>query len=668
MYFRQPIFNVMEHKKQDLIIYGIILGFTIALYANTLTHDYALDDAIVITQNTFTKKGFSGIKEILTSESFTGFFGVKKNLVAGGRYRPLSVVTYAIEIQFFGMKPFISHLVNLLLYALTGMIIYRILNLLLRQKKDEPWYSAIPFITALLFIAHPLHTEVIANIKGRDEILAMLGALFSLYFTILWSDTKNQMNLIYSAICFFIGMMSKENAVTFLAVIPISLYYFKNGSVRTITTATIPPFIAFLLFMVIRRAVLGDTGSNMPDELMNNPFLYASEGEKYATIFYTLGVYIKLLFLPTNLTFDYYPYHIPIIGWMDLRAIVPLTLYIAIGYLALSGFKKKTVLSFSVIYYLATLSIVSNLFFPIGAFMNERFAYMPSLGWCLAIAYLAVKTIPSLMQSNPLKQYFTTGFTLVILIAFSIRTIARNPVWKNDFTLFTNDVKISHNSAKSNCSAGGKLLEEAQVTTDSTLRKQYIEQSKKYLLKSIRIHPTYRDALLLAGNLYYDTRQYDSTMYYYKYILRLSPQYDLVYSNTERIFNTIPDVQFKLNELLEISKINPNRYEVNYMLGNLYGKYMNNIPAAISYLERAVAINPRDPKGLKDLGVAYGISGRFADALAQFEKALQLAPEDVDLNANIGITYQRTGDMAKSSFYLQKAQELKAKEQAAMNK
>ena len=74
----------------------LVFAGSLILYGNTLWNDYALDDAIVITQNGFTKQGVDGISKILTTDSFTGFFGTQKNLVSGGRYRPLSVVSFGI--------------------------------------------------------------------------------------------------------------------------------------------------------------------------------------------------------------------------------------------------------------------------------------------------------------------------------------------------------------------------------------------------------------------------------------------------------------------------------------------------------------------------------------------------------------------------------------------
>ena len=83
---------------KHFVLIAFILGF--ALYGNTLNHDYALDDAIVITKNEFTKQGFRGISNILAYDSFTGFFGKEKQLVDGGRYRPLSIITFATTSSF----------------------------------------------------------------------------------------------------------------------------------------------------------------------------------------------------------------------------------------------------------------------------------------------------------------------------------------------------------------------------------------------------------------------------------------------------------------------------------------------------------------------------------------------------------------------------------------
>ena len=154
----------------------IVFAFALLLYANTLDLKYALDDSLMITDNNFTKKGASGIKDILTNDAFVGFLG-KNNLLPGGRYRPLPQVMFAIEKEFFGFNPFVGHLINILLYAFTCMLLFIILNRLFINYKTTNWYLGIPFTATMLFTAHPLHTEAVANIKGRDEILCLFFCL-----------------------------------------------------------------------------------------------------------------------------------------------------------------------------------------------------------------------------------------------------------------------------------------------------------------------------------------------------------------------------------------------------------------------------------------------------------------------------------------------------------
>ena len=207
---------------------GIILVvLPFLLYHHSTNLGYVLDDQIVITDNKFTKKGFSGIDDLLTTESMTGYFGEQKNLVQGNRYRPLSLITFAIEYDIAGgLKPGRSHFLNILFYALTGLLLFRVLAMMLRKRKANAWWLAIPFLTSLFFIAHPIHSEAVVNIKGRDEILALLFSLATLYASLRYMDKKNIMWMLSSCVLFFLALLSKENSITFLAIIPMSIYFF----------------------------------------------------------------------------------------------------------------------------------------------------------------------------------------------------------------------------------------------------------------------------------------------------------------------------------------------------------------------------------------------------------------------------------------------------------
>jgi protein O-mannosyl-transferase len=117
----------------------IIFAFSFLLYANTLTHDFCQDDAIVITDNMFTTQGVSGINGILSYDTFYGFFkeSGKAGLVAGGRYRPFTLVMFAFEYQIFGKTPFIGHFMNVIWFGLTCVLLYFLLLKLLKYKEEE---------------------------------------------------------------------------------------------------------------------------------------------------------------------------------------------------------------------------------------------------------------------------------------------------------------------------------------------------------------------------------------------------------------------------------------------------------------------------------------------------------------------------------------------------
>ena len=215
----------------EIYIKWIVFVFAFLLYADTLDLKYTLDDSMIITENSFTKKGFSGMVEIFTNDAFVGFLG-KNNLLPGGRYRPLSQAMFAIEKEFFGFNPFMGHLINILWYAFTCMLLYIVLMKLFKNVASVQWYLTIPFIASLLFAAHPLHTEVVANIKGRDEILCLFFSLLTVYFILQYLEKRKIYLLVVNLFLFLLAILSKENAFTFLAVIPLIMYVFTGSRGR----------------------------------------------------------------------------------------------------------------------------------------------------------------------------------------------------------------------------------------------------------------------------------------------------------------------------------------------------------------------------------------------------------------------------------------------------
>jgi protein O-mannosyl-transferase len=624
----------------------LIFIFAFLLYGNTINNDYALDDLIVIKDNSFTKKGISGISEIFRYDSFTGFFGVEKKLVAGGRYRPLSLASFAVEYALTGgLNPHFSHLLNILFYALTGIFLFMIFSKLLKTPPGKPWHLGVPFIAVMLFMAHPVHTEVVANIKGRDEIFALLFPLISLWLTIRYFEHRKISWLLLANVCFFLGLLSKENAIMFVAIIPLTVYFFTKVAVKDNIITSLSFLFTAILFVFIRFLVLGYLNSGeLPKELLNNPFLDATQSEKFGTIFFTLGLYVKLLFLPHPLTHDYYPYHIPLVPITDWKAIVSLAIYIVlIGYVVMK-FKSKDIIAYGILFYLLTLFIVSNLLFSVGTFMNERFIYMPSVGFAVIIAWLFVNKLPLVIKNGKTLKQTMTWSLLIILVLFSIRTYTRNFTWKDNFTLFTTDVLTSENSIKCNISAGGDYQKKALQETDPVKKEEDYQLSMKYLEKALSIYPTASNGLLLYGNVLslYKQDQKQAIIQYMK-VLESDPYNRNAFTNTILVLGSLDNVKestYKVSVLKHLYAINPEDADLNYNLGKIYGQFRANPDSACYFLERAISLNSGNIAAYKDLGIVYGMKGEYDKALDVLSRAQKLDPSDRQIVQNIMITRQ----------------------------
>jgi len=488
--------EVPHIKKASKVPYLILFILPFLLYGYSITFEYVLDDTIVLSENRFVQKGFSGVKDIFATESFTGYFGEQKDILVGARYRPLSIATFAIEYGFWGFNTKASHFINILLYALTGLLLFIVLSNLFRSK-DSKWYFSIPFIASLFFILHPLHTEVIANIKSRDEILSFLFSIWALLSSYRYVVTKKNYFLLLSLLLFSVALFSKESAITFVAVIPLTLYFFTKSSVKTILKASLPLLTGALIFLIVRYQAIGyflDTGKEVT-VLMNNPYLGVWTADKYATIFYTMGIYLKLLVFPHPLTHDYYPFHIPIMTWSSISVILSLIAHIVMLGFAIITIKKKSIVSWSILFYFITFSIVSNLVIPIGTTMNERFMYMPSLGFTVLLSYFILRGIPNLFRnSKKLSKTIVLGMLLLFSVGFAYKTIDRVPAWKNEMSLNSAAIKVSTNSARANQFMGYSIYLKLQKVDDPEEKLKLLNEATAYIDKSLRIHPIYKDA------------------------------------------------------------------------------------------------------------------------------------------------------------------------------
>jgi len=616
-------FENLKLQKWTLVIIVVLLNF------NTLRNQYALDDAIVITKNQHVEKGLSGIPDILKNDTFQGFFGSQQDLVAGGRYRPLSLITFAIEYQFFGLNPMVGHFINIVIYAIIVVLLLLVLRELIPNANNQ-WLK-IAWLTTFLFAIHPIHTEAVANIKGRDELMTLLFALLAWLSVFKWIKTDKTKHLILASLYIFLGSMSKEHAVAFVFVIPFSLWFFNHAKLNKSIIAAVPLFVGALAFVIIRQNVLGSFSFDPGDELMNNPFANATIGQKYATILFTFVWYLKLLFVPHPLTFDYYPYHVRLVEPTSLIAIFSLLVFIVMIFIALYGLKRRYYASFWIIFFFATFVLMSNLLFTVGTFMNERFMFIPSISFAFGLAWF----LSWLLQKN--KKIAISGLILITALT-SFKVYSRNKVWYDDATLFSTDVKTSSNSAKSNTTMGGMLFEKAQKEKDKEKQHDILVDADKYLSKALEIHPNYNDARLLKGNVVFQLQSPDSAMRWYFDIFKKSPRHGHAWKNALIVVESISDIDNRIDTYTKLYSIDSNRFEITYNLGLLYSKNKSDYTQGTLFLEKAVKSNPNNKNAIRDLGITYGMQGNYEKSEVLLSDAVKRFPDDGQLFYNLAIT------------------------------
>ena len=613
----------------------IIFVLAIGIYSNTVFHDFTQDDAIVIYENIYVQQGVDGLKNIFGKDSFSGFFDGenKSSLVSGGRYRPMTIAFFAVVNEVFSSDPMPYHICNILIYGLLCLLFYKVLVTAQNSWSNEKLLF-FSFLAALVFTTHPIHTEVVANVKGLDEIFSLLFGILAYFFTAKFLKSKNWLYLIGASSALFIALLSKESAAPFVVLIPLAAYYFNSARLKHALSLGCMLSVIFLLYWLLRTSIVGSDFGAPSTEMMNNPFIKLvdnnyvsfSPSEKWASITMGLGKYIQLLFFPHPLTHDYYPRHFEVVNLSNIKVIAAAIMNIALIVIAILGIRKKSFISFCIFMFYATIFLTSNIPFPIGTHVSERFLFIPSIGFSMALAYLITE-----VRAHKTFRFYSSVAIVLILFLFVGKTVSRNTVWKNDFTLFTTDVHTSKNSAKVRNAAGGALLTESRKITDEILKTQMVEEAIVHLREAVRIHPNYKEAHLLAGNAHTYNKQYSLAINSYDRAIQINPYFDEAIDNLKVV-------------LIEAAKEE--------------GAVKQNFDQAIQYLQRVLALEPQNFQALSLMGTAHGSAGSHWKAIDYFNQAIAVNPNVATTYVNLGVAQLNAGLEEDAQINFHKAVEI----------
>ena len=412
---RAPVrFRHLAQMKKEKIFFISFAVLILFIYGQSLAGGFVFDD-----------RGIGEHKELLSSiDNILRVAVFPYWTIEAGLYRPATLLSYLLNIVFLGEGAFGFHLVNLALYF---GIIASAYVLVKRLFKSE-WLA---YLSALIFLVLPIHTEVVANITGRSELLSLLFSLLALL-----EFTRDKTNWWRAGLWMLIAIGAKETAV---AAIPLALLviFINKESFKKHWVGLASLFGGAAIYFLLRLIVLGpEHFLGVQTSIIENPLLFESVSGRVATAFSILWMYVSKTFWPANLCSDYSYNQIPIASFASAGAILGALVLLAAIISLFFFLRRRPIISFASAIFIASFLPVSNLLFPVGTIAGERLFFFPSLGFAILLAVI-------------LSKIKSKWLALALLIPYIILSFNRQSVWMSEEKLFLNAAQCAPKSVLS---------------------------------------------------------------------------------------------------------------------------------------------------------------------------------------------------------------------------
>lgn len=407
----------------------LLSGAAMLVYGNSLPNSFTYDDFPYILNN-----------PQVTNPSLRGFFEATKG---SNVFRPVTFATFSLNWVLGDIHAFGYHLLNLLLHAAVVVLLYVVLRTLL---ENVPQATTVSFVAALLFAVHPIHTEAVASIAGRSELLAA-GFLLGAWFLHLHDRP------IPALVCFALALLSKESAVTLVPLVVAGDYV--RGKLKPLSRYGWIAGLAVLYVAVLWKSQ-GERFGEISTHFVDNPLIGLPVSWRILNALRIGWKYVRLQLYPATLSCEY-SYN-AIQTYMDWRHILP-ALAATLFVLALWGWaiwSRRTGWALAGAIYLAGFSVTANILIPTGTIMGERLAYVSSAGFSLLVALMWIK----LASYRPTLAW---GLLVILVTTLGIRTVVRNEDWRTNFTLFSATVRAVPGSARAHSNIGGQYMDEGKL-------------------------------------------------------------------------------------------------------------------------------------------------------------------------------------------------------------
>jgi len=618
----------MDKNNNFLLIFAILMAGIIA-YSNSFDCSFHFDDAHFLDAS-------------VTTDSAT-----IDDWIRLAPARPLGILTFAVNYNLHKLDVWGYHLVNLTVHLVNALLIWwlTLMTLSTPTMKNEPLSkhkTIIAFLAGFLFVTHPLATQSVTYIVQRFASLATLFYLLSLALFVkgkLWQGNQNISLLcfiasIVSGIC---GMLAKEIVFTlpfaiilydfcFLKTAPWKLGFKDKGLIVSFSLLT----IFLLLFFRTRSLDIFNTVE------AGQGYSYSISIKEYLlTQFRVILTYIRLLLLPINQNFDYdYPISTSIFHVKTFFSFLVLSGIAATGLLL---FKKYRLISFGIFWFFLTISIESSII-PISQnVIFEHRTYLPSFGFFIALT----GGLFSLFKEKHLQ--IAIMILLFIAAINATLTYQRNKIWKDDYTLWSDNLKKSPNKARVNNGLGLALFEKGKF-----------KEAIHYYNKAILIKPDYADTFNNRGAAYNGLGQYQRAIEDLNKTIRLDPASFQAYNNLGNTYNALGQYQRALSYYNESIRLKPNYADAYNNRGTLYGK-AGQYQLAIADFNKAIILKPDYALAYYNTGFAHSMVGHYNNAIEYFNKAIILVPGYTNAYVNRSVAYFKLGKNSSGCFDAQKA-------------
>lgn len=635
----------LPRRGADRFAAWAIAALAFLAFSNSLWNGFAMDDIVIILDN-------PAIRHLSNPRAIfgAGYWPENSNLL----YRPLVIFSYALNYAMGGLRPLPYHLVNVLLHAGNSALIYCLLVALFRVR-------GLAFAAAAAFALHPIHTEAVANIVGRAELLANVFLLLSWWWYLKLDEAPERAErrwLAASVAAFTLALFCKEHAVVLVGLLTLTdlLRASEKGlSIgRTIWEKCWTAYVWYLpplaMYLVVRFLVLGGLLGSRPSFLAN-PLVEADSWTRFLTAIKVLGRYLWLLLAPVRLSSDYFYNQVPLSrSPADPAVLAALLALLGLLALAVWSWRRRPVITAGVAIPAMAISPVSNLPFLIGTMMAERVLYLPSVGFCLLLAAGVTA-----LAARPRWGLLAVGAFGLLLLGYGARTVVRNRDWRSNATIFSAAVRTSPNSAVAHVYLGHVLLDHGDIPG-----------ARREFERSLEIYPNYSKALSYLGMVLEGQGQIDEAIRAYQKIDKDKKYYGRAHLKLGFIAlqqGRRPDALMEFREAARSPLLEP--LDSNQVAEGFF--QLGSFAEAQAVLEAARSSSPDIYFIRRNLALVYSRQERWEDALREMEAAAQLRPESPEIQLELGRLYTQRGLLAPAETAINASLRLRPNDPDALN-